>query len=345
MAAVARTYLESGVTTCVGAGNASPRGDVALSAVINRGWLPGPRIVPSGQIVSDPKGIPSPVMPTTEPEMRRVVAEQCELGVRVIKVFLSGENVMPFGSEVVPLSDTFVGEELLAAMVDEADRRGAFVNAHARGADSVALAARAGVRLISHASYVDEEGLTLLSRRPDVWVCPGVHYLWAMSNVAPEPYKSLARDGGYPQEYEAAIKTITSLVDAGVKLVGGGDYGHVWQPHGQAACDLQHFVERAGLRPYQALLAGTRNFAGLTSLDIGELRPGAIADFLIVDGNPAADISVLTESGRRRAVVKGGDLVWVDHARFGRRPAEAEPVLRKGDKWGTGTSSSDAPTC
>jgi imidazolonepropionase-like amidohydrolase len=144
-----------------------------------------------------------------------------------------------------------------------------------------------------------------------------------MSNVAPEPYESLARDGGYPQEYEAATKTIASLADAGVKLVAGGDYGHVWQPHGQSACDLQHFVDRAGLSPYQALLTGTRDFAGLTGLEIGELRPGAIADFLIVEGNPAVDVSVLTEPGRRRAVVKGGDLVWVDHALFGHLPGKA----------------------
>lgn len=311
-AAVARAYLEHGITTCVSGGNASARGDVALDDAIRRGWIAGPRLVPGGHIVSDPKGIPSPVMPTTVSEMRSVVAEQCDLGVRVIKVFLSGENVMPPGSPAFAVEETFVGDELLEAMVEEADRRGAFVNAHARGAGSVALAARAGVRLISHASYVDDEGLSLLTGRSDVWVCPGLHYLWAMPNLAPEPYSSLAKEGGYPQEYEDAVKTIRRLADAGVPLLTGGDYGHVWQPHGHAARDLQHFVERVGLDPYQALLAGTRNMAGLTGWDIGRLRRDALADLLIVDGDPLADIAVLTDASRLRAVVKAGAISWVN---------------------------------
>jgi imidazolonepropionase-like amidohydrolase len=313
-AAVARAYIENGITTCVSGGNASARGDVALREAIERGWITGPRVVPGGQIVSDPKGIPSFVMPTTVAEMRRIVAEQCDLGVEVIKVFLSGENVMPPGSPTIRVEDTFVGDELLGAMVDEASRHGAFVNAHARGAGSVALAARAGVRLISHASYVDDEGLRLLTGRTDVWICPGVYYLWAMPHLAPEPYCTLAKDGGYPQEYDDAVKTIARFVEAGVPLLAGGDYGHVWQPHGQAARDIQHFVERVDMDPYQALLTGTRNMAGLTGWDIGRLRSGALADLVILDGDPLADLTVLTDSSRRRAVVKAGAISWLNPA-------------------------------
>lgn len=309
-AAVARQYIEHGVTTCVSGGNAIARGDVALKNVIDRGWLPGPRILAGSELISDPDGIPSTVMPTSAREMRDVVARQCDLGADVIKVFLSGENVMPPGAPVVPVEQTFMSDELVEAAVVEADRHGAFVNAHARGAGSVALATRQGVRLISHASYVDDEGLALLQERDDVWICPGVHYLWAMPNLAPEPYATLATEGGYPQEYDDALKTIRRLADAGVPLLAGGDYGHVWQPHGGAARDLQHFVDGAGVTAYEAIVAGTRQFGGLTRLPIGQLAPGFFADMLVVEGDPTADISILTDPSRRRAVVKGGEVVW-----------------------------------
>jgi imidazolonepropionase-like amidohydrolase len=119
-------------------------------------------------------------------------------------------------------------------------------------------------------------------------------------------------------EFADAIKTIVRFVEAGVPLLAGGDYGHVWQPHGRAACDIQHFVDQVGMDPYQALLTGTRNMAGLTGWDIGRLRRNALADLVILDGDPLADVSVLTDSTRRRAVVKAGAISWVNPASLGR---------------------------
>lgn len=313
MAAVARQYIEHGVTTCLGGGNALSRADVALADTINRGWLIGPRILPSGEFISDPEGgIWSTAMPTSAKEMREIVARQCDAGVRVIKMFLSGENVMPEGAEPVDVDQSFLNVEMVEAAVDEASKHGAFVNAHARGASSVALAARCGVRIISHASYIDDEGLDLLQSRNDVWVCPGVHYLWAMSHVAPEPYLSKARNGGYAQEYEDAIKTIAQLAGAGITLVAGGDYGHIWQPHGGCAHDLEHFVDGAGMPIDAALLTATYNFGGLTRMPIGQVTPGYFADLVIIDGDPATDVKVLQDRTRRCAVIKAGRFAWVN---------------------------------
>jgi imidazolonepropionase-like amidohydrolase len=316
-AAVARRYIESGITTCVSGGLPQPRGDVALKSVIERGWVPGPRIVAGGEMISDPEGVPAAVMPTTVADMRKAVAAQCDLGVQVIKLFLSGDNVMPVGAPVVPADRTYMNEALVSAAVDEAARHGAFVHSHSRGAGSVTLAARCGVRLISHASYVDDEGLALLRKRDDVWICPAVHYMWAMVNQAPQPYAAMAADGGYAEEYEAAIKTMARLVDAGVQVVSGGDYGHVWIPHGETARDLQHFVDRVGVSPTQALRMGTFNFGGLTGLPVGQLTPGFFADMVVLDGDPTVDITVLQDQSRRRIVVKGGELAWVNPDRVG----------------------------
>lgn len=317
-AGVARRYVECGITTCVSGGIAQARGDVALKDVIDRGWVTGPRIIPGGQMISDPEGIWAPVMPQSAAEMREAVREQCDLGVRTIKLFLSGENVMPPGAPAVAVDATFMNEGLVSAAVEEAARHGAFVHTHARGAGSVKLAARCGARLISHASYVDDEGLELLLSRDDVWVCPGLHYLYAMPYLAPEPYATMAKEGGYDREYEDAADTLGKLAEAGVKILPGGDYGHTWIPHGEAARDLQHFVERVGIAPEQALLSATSEFGPLTGMKVGQVAPGYFADLLILDGDPLEDITILQNQNKRRAVFKGGELAWVNADRLDR---------------------------
>ena len=117
--------------------------------------------------------------------MREIVARQCDAGARAIKLFISGDGIMP----EFPSEDTYMNDEMLAAAVDEADRYGAIITAHARSAASVAMAARTGVRLIHHACFVDDEAMTALeARRDDVWVCPGLHYLYAMVHGDAEPW-------------------------------------------------------------------------------------------------------------------------------------------------------------
>jgi imidazolonepropionase-like amidohydrolase len=313
-AGVARQYIEHGITTCVSGGIAQPRGDVALKNVIERGWALGPRMVAGGGMISDPDGIPAAYMPTTVEGIRRAVAEQCDMGVEVIKMFLSGETVMPPGAPDIPVDHTFPSEALVEAAVDEAAKYGAFVHSHSRGAKSVTLAAKCGVRLISHASYVDEEGLAALRAREDVWVCPGLHYMWAMPNVAAEPYASLGKP--YAREFDDAVKTVARLVEAGIKVLPGGDYGHVWLPHGEAAKDLQEFVQRCGMSTKQAVISATNLFGGLTGMKVGQLRPGYFADMLILDGDPTRDITLLQDKALRRAVVKGGALGWVNPERI-----------------------------
>jgi len=309
-AAVAARYIENGITTCVSGGTPQARGDVALAENIERGWITGPRIVPGGEMISDPEGIPARLNPANAAEMRDIVAEQCDLGVKVIKLFISGEHVMPPGAAPIPIEQTFMNDELVGAAVDEAARHGAFVHVHARGAGSVKLAARCGVRLISHASYVDDEALALLEGRNDVWVCPGLEYLWTLLHEAPEPYSTLAREGHFAEEYAAAVASVRRMAEAGIPVLPGGDYGHVWIPHGGGARDLEHFVTRAGFTPAEALMAGTYHFGGLTGLKVGQLAPGYFADMLILEGDPRDDVTLLQDRSRRHAVIKGGEIVW-----------------------------------
>ena len=64
--------------------------------------------------------------------------------------------------------------------------------------------------------------------------------------------------------------------------------------------------------PVEALHTATRNAAPLVDLDVGEIRAGALADLLVVEGDPTADITVLQEAERRRAVIKDGAFQYVN---------------------------------
>jgi imidazolonepropionase-like amidohydrolase len=320
VAAVARTFVESGYTLIIGAGVLQPLDDVLARDAIERGHLPGPRIVPSGPMVTEPGalGADGGLMDVVSgaAEIREAVARQCESGARAIKLFISGDGIVP----EFPSEDVYMDDEMLTAAVEEADRHGGFVTVHARSSASVMLAARTGVRLVHHACFLDDDALHALeARRDDVWVCPGLHYLHQMVHGAADPWgmtPDRIESSGYRDEYVAQIEALQKLQAAGVPIVSGGDFGHQWTMHGTYAAELQRYVDQVGMRPVEAIHTATRNMAPLVGLDTGEVRAGALADLLIVDGDPTADITVLQRADQRRAVMKDGEFVYVNPQAF-----------------------------
>ncbi len=316
VAAVTKTFIQSGYTMIIGAGVAQPQDDLFAKATIDRGDLPGPRIVPSGTMVTSPGciGAETGMMEVAADarQMREIVAKQCDAGVRAIKLFVSGDGIV----DEFPSDELYMNDEMVEAAVSEADRHGAFITAHARCASSVAMSARAGVRIIHHACFVDHTALKELERRrDDVWVCPGIHYLWAMVNGHAEPWgmtRERIERSGYRNELTCQVEGIKAMAAAGIKLLAGGDFGHQWTKHGTYAAELQRYVDQCGLSATAAIHTATRNFAPLMNLDVGEVRDGALADLLIVDGDPTVDISVLQQPRHRRAVLKNGDFIYVN---------------------------------
>jgi imidazolonepropionase-like amidohydrolase len=315
VAAVTRTFLESGYTLIVGAGVLQPLDDVLARDAIDRGLLTGPRIVPSGTMIAEVGGLgdggPMDVV-SDAAGLREVVARQCDSGVRVLKLFISGDGIVP----AYPSEDVYMNDEMLEAAVDEADRHGAFISVHARGSASVAMAARTGVRLIHHACFLDDLALRALARRRgDVWVCPGLHYLYAVVNGHAEPW---GMDGdrversGYPRELAASIDAIRRLRDEGIRIVAGGDFGHQWTRHGTYAAELERYVDQVGLTPAEAINTATRDMGPLAGLATGQVREGHLADLLVLAGDPTEDITLLRDPARRRFVIKDGVIAWVN---------------------------------
>jgi imidazolonepropionase-like amidohydrolase len=132
----------------------------------------------------------------------------------------------------------------------------------------------------------------------------------------------------YPEELEAQVDGIRKLHANGVRFVAGGDFGHQWTRHGTYAAELLAYVELAGLTPLDALLTATANAGPLVGERLGRVAPGYVADLVVLDGDPTADVSVLLDHDRIGAVVKAGVPVspgWGEVERWARARAAGSP--------------------
>jgi imidazolonepropionase-like amidohydrolase len=93
-----------------------------------------------------------------------------------------------------------------------------------------------------------------------------------------------------------------------VRVLPGGDYGFAWNPRGNNARDLAFFVDLLGFTPMEAIVAATRWGGELMGQpgELGVVREGALADLLLVDGDPLADIALLQDRTRIVAIMKDG---------------------------------------
>jgi len=316
---VARRYLDMGWTSCVGAATAKPRLDVVTRNAIESGQIPGPRYLAASQEITTPGGLGDtspPHLPYPEfsfgavvsgpEEMRRTVREFVKYGVDQLKINLSGEYIAGLPAELTQFSD-----EEVAMCAAEARRFGKRVAAHARSCESVKQCLRHGIEIIYHASFTDEEVLDLLEQHRDrVFVAPGLAWLVNTSyhaeqwGITPEKAKAM----GYHRELEVAVESLRKMHRRGVRILPGGDYGFAWTPHGTNARDLEYFVKYLGMTTAEALRSATE-YGGQIMMrghELGRVQAGYLADLLLVDGDPLADIRVLQDRGRILAVMKDG---------------------------------------
>jgi imidazolonepropionase-like amidohydrolase len=117
-----------------------------------------------------------------------------------------------------------------------------------------------------------------------------------------------AVDMGYQVEWDAAIESLRKMHKRGVRVLPGGDYGFAFTPHCQNARDLEFFVRYLGLTPMEALLSATKYGAQIMMKgdELGQVKDGYLADLLLVDGDPLANLAILREPSRMLAVMKDG---------------------------------------
>jgi imidazolonepropionase-like amidohydrolase len=319
-AEVAKRYLDMGWTSCVGAAAAKPRLDVVIRNAINDGTIVGPRYLAASQEITVPGGLgdtTAPHLPQPEfafgaivsgaDEMRRCVRMFAKYGVDTLKINLSGESITGMPSEMSQFT-----EEEIAVCVQEAKAWGKRVAAHARSTWSIKQCVKHGIEVIYHASFADEEALDLLeAHKFEHFVAPGLAWLintchhasqWGLT---PEVTKKM----GYHRELECAVESMKAMRKRGIRILPGGDYGFAWTPHGTNAKDLENFVKIVGMSPMEALLSATAWGGPMMRMGkvLGYIREGYLADILLVDGDPLADIAILQDKARILAVMKGGE--------------------------------------
>ncbi len=318
-AQVAERYLDMGWTSCVGAATAKPRLDVVIRNAINDGMIIGPRYLAASQEITVPGGLgdtTQPHLPQPEfafgavvsgpHEMRRCVRMFAKYGVDTLKINLSGESITGMPSEMSQFT-----EEEIRVCVEEAKAWGKRVAAHARSTWAIKKCVELGIEVIYHASFADEEALDLLeANKFSHFVAPGLAWLINTCYHASEYglTREVTEKMGYHRELEAAINSMQAMRKRGIRILPGGDYGFAWTPHGTNAKDLEYFVKYVGMSPMEALLSATAWGGPMMKMgkQLGYIREGCLADLLLIDGDPLADITVLQDKARILAVMKDG---------------------------------------
>jgi len=238
-------------------------------------------------------------------EIRKAVRTEVKYGSDWIKLLVTGafESV---GDD--PRNVAFSPEELRAA-VDEANRHGLPVAAHAHATEGIRQAVAAGVRSIEHGTYVDDETLHEMARR-GTFMVPTVYLgdYYASGDSGSDKLRAQAKNDEYFKHGRADfLARILRAHKFGVKLVIGLDLGGSIADPALYAKEFTVFVE-AGVPPMAAIQAGTRVAAELLRWDdrLGTLERGKQADIIAVPGNPLTDISALQ---RVSMVMIGGKLV------------------------------------
>jgi imidazolonepropionase-like amidohydrolase len=313
----AQKVAASGYTAICSPGDA---GQISLSIrnAINAGLFDGPRVMAAGPYLTTHQGLtdwyPTWIgvpetsigkLVTNSNEAVEEVRRQVKNGVDCIKLALDGIQRRPDGE----LTAAFTQEET-EIIVRESHRLGRKAIAHAVGREATLYAARAGVDLIFHGFDLDDECIAAMLESGSA-LCPTLTHPRNMVDFTQphDPAYLKGRVGQTEKRYRLGVARLRKAVAAGIPFMTGTDSGFAITPYGEwHAKELELFVDDLGFSPAAALRAATETNAGfMTGGDqLGALEAGRAADFIVLDGSPLADIRVLQDKRRLRAVYLAG---------------------------------------
>jgi imidazolonepropionase-like amidohydrolase len=286
-----------------GAGSA----DTAVRNAIDQGLIPGPRLRISGNAVDILGGhedanhfnpaqhiLSNATYANNAAELVAVIREQLKEGADFIKIYETGPDTIRDGR----LSTVYqYSEAELRTAVEETARTGKHVAVHATGEPGTLYAAQAGVVSIDHANQLGDETMRIM-REKQILAVPTFTIFEYFSEHADSP-EQRARDR---QTLDLHATEFHKQLAAGVPMAVGSDVGPY--PHGTQARELELMV-KYGMTPLTALQADLLNGAKLLGWQgqIGNLKPGYLADVIAVPGDPSQDITVLQKVS---FVMKGG---------------------------------------
>lgn len=205
------------------------------------------------------------------------------------------------------------GDEVKASC-ETAHSLGVPVMAHCRNADSVRICAEAGVDLILHASFIDDDGLEAVISN-GASICPTFTFLANLADYGAKVGATPGMEQIFRGEIQATAKMMRKAYDEGVRLVCGSESGFALTPYGHwHGREMQIFVEELGLSELEAISCATKHGAWSMRMEdeLGTIEVGKLADVLIVDGDPTTDITMLNDKSRFSHVISRGNCVDLD---------------------------------
>ena len=314
----AKLILDCGFTSCFSAASAKPRLDIVIRNEINAGLLPGPRLRAASPEITASGGLgdvrqlhkdhhSTEIIADGPDEMRRVVRTMVREGVDTIKINLSGDNwVRPGFSEVVTYTDAEV-----AAAAEQAKENSVKLACHSHATRAIKLALKYDFDVLYHCEYADEEALDLMEAKKDkIFVAPTIGSSWAYTYEAERwgITTEIAERNGMLVTIERACDVYRKMRKRGIRALPGGDYGFAWNPIGNNARDLEHFVKLFDYPPAEVLRAATKYGGELMSMgnELGQVKEGYLADLLLVDGDAVADVRLLQDRNNLLMIMKDG---------------------------------------
>ena len=294
----ARRTLMAGVTSVRDLGGLDGV-DVALRDAIEQGHVTGPRMQASRRLICMIGGHTWEIGREVSgaDDAGAAVREQIEGGADVIKLIATGSCIALPGVE--PGMAELTAEEMGAA-VEAAHKAGRRVATHAQGTAGILNALRAGTDTIEHGVYLTDEAVALMRKRRVALVPTLSARFVPHPPGTPSAVKELAR-----QTKKRHIESVLMAHAAGVAIALGADPPET--EHGANLNDLAYLVE-IGLTAAEALIAATRTAATVLGWErrLGTVEEGKLADLVVVEGDPLADITRLTRPQAILMVMKDG---------------------------------------
>jgi imidazolonepropionase-like amidohydrolase len=316
---VLEQMLRRGFTTVRDAGGA----DWGLAQAVERGLIRGPRLFFSGRVLSqtgghgdlaargDSAALCACEIRTTGfshvadgvPAVRKAAREELRKGATQVKIMASGGVASPSD----PIWNLQYSDEEMRAIVEEAQGWRTYAMAHAYTPEAITRAVRAGVRTVEHGNLIDRDAAGLMAER-GAFLVPTLVTYFAIEEFGralrfPESGLRKVRD-----VLDAGLTSLKIAAEAGVPMGFGTDL--LGETHAQQSREFG--IRAQVLSPLEILRSATVVNARILNRtgELGVLAAGALADLLVVDGDPLADLSLLERTDESLlAVVKGGELM------------------------------------
>ena len=319
MFGVLRDALDAGFTTLRDCGGV----DDGVVRAVERGLVPGPRVIPAGPILCQTGGHghlfppfagPGRVAEASVPglasmaiqcdgpdEVRRAARTAFQRGAKFLKMCVTGGVI----SHSDALTDTQFTVPELSAAVEEAAARGTYVTVHAHNNQGVRNAMEEGVRGVEHGTMIDA-GLAAEMAAAGMYVVPTL--------AVTELLRERGTEVGFEEEIVARLGTVGDdmaaaakiAYDAGVPVGSGSDL----TGPGSERRGIEIALKARTLGAATAIASATSvNARILNRPDLGAVEPGRRADLVAVDGDPLADPALLGDAANVKLVLKDGKVV------------------------------------